>query len=355
MVTTMNADSNSIRLTHFSHAAGCGCKIAPAVLEQIIGKHTAINSFPSLLVGNQSNDDAAVWDIGNGLSMLATVDFFMPIVDDAYDFGRIAAANALSDIYAMGGKPVFANALLGWPVNQLPLELASRVLEGARAVCEEAHIPIAGGHSIDTKEPMFGLAVNGLIETRCIKKNNTAQAGDLLFMTKPLGLGIIATATKRGIAQDIHVQAAVDAMCTLNVLGPAIASIPGVHAMTDITGFGFVGHLFEMIQGSNLSAEITVQSIPRLEGVSEYIAKQCYPDSTFRNWNAYEKYVHGLTDMSSFVLLNDPQTSGGLLISVSPDSLSSLQIAFHKLGLDSFFKPIGKVTEKRTFVLNMLA
>lgn len=269
--------SDNIKLTQYSRGAGCGCKIAPKVLDEILeGKHSS-PLFENLLVGNNNNDDAAVYDLGNGQALISTTDFFMPIVDDAFDFGRIAAANSISDVYAMGGKPVMAVAILGWPVEKLPAELAQKMIEGATAICNEANIPLAGGHSIDSQEPIFGLAVSGIVDIENLKKNNTAQEGDLLFLTKPLGVGILSTAQKRGVLSDEHQTGMIAQMISLNKIGEQLGSIKGVTAMTDVTGFGLLGHLIEMATGSRLSAELYYDKIPIANGVKEYIAQRIFP------------------------------------------------------------------------------
>ena len=344
-----------VKLTQFSHGAGCGCKIAPDKLEQILINNKSTSIYPNLLVGNQTNDDAAVWDLTNGQALVSTVDFFMPIVDDAFDFGRIAATNALSDVYAMGGKPIFANAILGWPIDKLPLELAAKVIEGAQFVCKQANIPIAGGHSIDSLEPMFGLAVNGLVNKENIKQNSTAQNGDVLFLTKKLGTGIIGTAIKRGLIEDeIHAKTCIESMCTLNNLGFEIAQLSGVNAMTDITGFGLLGHLIEMAEGANLTAEIDWKNVPYFDFIDSYLQKNIIPDNTYRNWNAYEKTVSGLNDMKAFQIMNDPQTSGGLLISINPSNQRALIDLFIQNGLNDFIKPIGVFKEASAFKVNVI-
>jgi selenide,water dikinase len=342
-------------LTEYAHAAGCGCKIAPATLHEILGSSRNSKEFQQLLVGNSSNDDAAVWDIGNGMAVINTVDFFMPIVDDAFQFGRIAAANAISDVYAMGGKPLFANAILGWPIDVLPVDLAAQVMAGAKSICELAGIPIAGGHSVDAKEPLFGLSVCGSVQINHITKNNTAKVGDLLFLTKALGTGIAATAQKRKLKADSALNAAIDSMCTLNSIGAALANINGVNAMTDITGFGLIGHLIEMCEGSQTSAKITSSKIKAIDGIDELLLQNCIPDNTYRNWNAYEKKVSGMADMRSFQLLNDPQTSGGLLISIAPESANELIDLFNKNGLNDFIEPIGMMLEQSDFSIYLEA
>lgn len=337
------------KLTSFAKGSGCGCKIEPALLATILESNRSNPSFSQLLVGNQSNDDAAVWDLKNGQSVINTVDFFTPIVNDAFDFGRIAAANAISDVYAMGGTPIFANALLGWPVDELPVELAATVLDGAREVCQMAGIPIAGGHTVNIREPLFGLSVNGLINTDHIKRNNTARVGDLLFLTKPIGTGIVATAIKRGLADDKHVSMITQSMCKLNSIGAVLAKVEQVDAMTDITGYALLGHLIEMTEGSALSAELYAKQVPYFEGIDAYLAQNLIPDNTYRNWNSYEKKVNGLSEMSSFQLLNDPQTSGGLLLAVAPEFAGELAQIFAAHGLVAFVQPIGKLIEKTNF------
>ncbi|MFI5163888.1 MAG: selenide, water dikinase SelD [Bacteroidia bacterium] len=305
-----------IKLTKFSRGAGCGCKIAPSVLEMIL--HSELRTPNSkLLVGYDTKDDAAVYDIGNGRALISTTDFFMPIVDDAFDFGRIASANAISDVYAMGGKPLMAVAILGWPVEKLPAELAQKVLEGARNICAEAKIPLAGGHSIDSTEPIFGLAVTGEVEIKNIKKNSTATEGCNLFLTKPLGVGMITTAHKRELALKEDFEEAMRTMMQLNSIGHEFGKLDYVKAMTDVTGFGLLGHLIEMCEGSDLSADIEYSKIPLLKNMLHYISKMIYPDITFRNWKSYEKKVEGISSESLLVLC-DPQTSGGLLLAVDP-------------------------------------
>lgn len=337
-----------IKLTRFSHGAGCGCKIAPAVLDKILKSNTITTPFPFLLVGNGSKDDAAVYDMGDGKALISTTDFFTPIVDDAFAFGRIAGANAISDIYAMGGKPLMAIAILGWPVDKIPVELAQQVLEGARQICEEAGIPLAGGHSIDTPEPIFGLSVNGLVNISHLKQNNTARAGDLLFLTKPIGVGILATAQKRDLLEETHQTLLLEQLGTLNKAGESLGAIKGVHAMTDVTGFGLLGHLIEMAEGSGLHASLYYGSVPILEPAKTYMAQRIVPDATFRNWNGYSSkvaFAPGINVMEAFTLLPDPQTNGGLLIAVSPDAVEELKKVFYDFNLQDFTQPIGVMTE----------
>lgn len=333
------------QLTKYSKGSGCGCKLSPKVLAEIIRPTQLEPLFNQLLVGNHTNDDAAVWDLQNGTSLISTVDFFTPIVNDAFAFGQIAAANALSDVYAMGGKPVMATAILGWPVGKLPLEGAQQVLEGARNICIQAGIPIAGGHSIETTEPLFGLSVNGLVSTSSIKRNTGAKAGDFLFVTKPIGIGILAAAHKRGIILPEHDEALVAVATQLNLLGEKLGDVQGVNALTDITGFGLLGHLVEVCKGSNMGAELYVNQVPLIDGIQQYLDQFCYPDATTTNYNAYKDVADGLNGLE-FMYLCDPQTSGGLLVSVAPDSLDAYRIIaqeFDKFGCAT--QTIGRVVE----------
>lgn len=337
-----------VKLTQFSHGAGCGCKIAPAVLDTILQSRSSFSDNKNLLVGNSSKDDAAVYDLGNGTALISTTDFFTPIVDDAFAFGRIAGANAISDVYAMGGRPLLAIAILGWPVEKLPAELAQQVLEGAREICAEAGIPLAGGHSIDSPEPIFGLAVNGLVEIDQLKQNSTAREGDLLLLTKPLGVGILSTAQKRNVLKEEHLPLMIKQLGTLNKAGEALGKINGVHAMTDVTGFGLLGHLIEMAEGSKLGAELVYQQIPILAAAKEYLPQRIVPDATYRNWNGYSSKVGfgpGVNVMEAFTILPDPQTNGGLLIAVDPAALAEVQEVLKEQGLTDFTEPIGVMTQ----------
>ncbi len=341
----MPQNNTEIRLTTYAHGAGCGCKIAPQVLKEILRDDKAHYDDPRLLVGNRHNDDAAVYDLGDGQALISTTDFFMPIVDDAFDFGRIAAANAISDVYAMGGRPVLALAVLGWPVDKLPPDLASRVLSGARSVCREAGIVLAGGHSIDSPEPIFGLSVNGLVGLNELKRNNTAGAGDLVFLTKPLGSGILSTAMKRELLEESDRQYWMSNLTSLNSFGEKIGKLRSVSAMTDVTGFGLLGHLTEMAEGSGLSAEIHYAEIPRLSSVQKYMNLGAIPDATYRNWNAYNHKTHigpEVDAMASFMLLPDPQTNGGLLFAVRESGVEEVQHLMCENGLEEFIKPIGR-------------
>jgi selenide,water dikinase len=315
--------SEPIRLTEYSHGAGCGCKIAPDVLNEILSSDLELFDDPRLLVGNDSRDDAAVYEISPGQAVISTTDFFMPIVDDPFDFGRVAATNAISDIYAMGGRPVMAIAILGWPLNKLPVQVAARVVDGGRRACKEAGIMLAGGHSIDALEPIFGLAVTGQVATERLKRNDRARAGSCLFLSKPLGVGILTTAQKRKVLKPEHKDLALDVMCRLNTVGADLAELGSVSAMTDVTGFGLLGHLIEICEGSDLQAEIEFDRVPCLASVDHYFQQGCTPGGTRRNFAAYGHQVGPLSEQQKG-LLCDPQTSGGLLIAVDADGVDDL-------------------------------
>ncbi len=344
----MSTTDNTFPLTQFAHGAGCGCKIAPQILKEIL-QSSIVQPSKNILVGNNSNDDAAVYDLENGTALISTTDFFMPIVDDAFDFGRIAAANAISDVYAMGGKPILALAILGWPIQKLPATLAQKVIAGAKIICAEAGISLAGGHTIDALEPMFGLSVNGLIETINLKKNNTAQEGDVLFLTKPIGVGVLSTAQKRGVLKQEDKTTLISQLTQLNKLGEKLGKIKGVTAMTDVTGFGLLGHLIEMSQGCNLTALINYSCVPKIENITYYLSQNTIPDATFRNWNAYSNLTEispEVNVMEAFNLLPDPQTNGGLLFSVNPNYIEEIKSLLKENNLEPFTTPIGKMISK---------
>lgn len=333
-------------LLNLSRGSGCGCKIAPAVLEVILRSSSTPSSFNHLLVGNQTKDDAAVFQLDEHRAIISTTDFFTPIVQDPFQFGQIAAANAISDVYAMGGTPLMAVAILGWPIDTLPAELAQQVVEGGRSICSEAGIPLAGGHTIDSIEPIFGLAVTGEVAPTNIKRNNTAQENDLLFLTKPLGTGILAAALKKTVLSENDYQLLITQLTQLNKVGTALAQLEGVHAMTDITGFGLIGHLLEMTEGSNLSATIQYNSIPIIEVAKSLLTQRIVPDATYRNWNAYNKEVafeKGVPVMEAFSILPDPQTNGGLLIAASEGAKEAVIDVLKQHGLANFTKPIGQM------------
>jgi len=386
-------------LTQFSPGAGCGCKIAPRELETILRSEGPAVRFADLLVGNESSDDAAVYDIGGGRAVVSTTDFFTPIVDDARDFGRIAATNAVSDVYAMGGRPLMAIAILGWPLDKLPAELAREVIEGAREVCARAGMPLAGGHSVNIATPIFGLAVTGMVDSARVKKNNSADAGCRLFLTKPLGIGLVTTAEKRGVVWPEHAAEAVRLMTTLNAAGADFAALDGVRAMTDVTGFGLAGHAAEMAEGSGVRLVIDYAALPRIDGTDDYVAAGCAPGGTARNWASYGAKIEisgaagdGCAAVPSEwcaaapgdatsscgarggtssacgasaatpsscsttarasgeeiekvkALICDPQTSGGLLIAVRPEAVEELRAAAAKTDTPLF--EIGRTAER---------
>jgi len=325
-------ESTTIKLTQYSHGAGCGCKISPAILDKILHSPLVTPPDARLLVGNDKRDDAAVLDLGNGTALISTTDFFMPIVDDAYDFGRIASANAISDVYAMGGRPVLAIAILGWPIDKLPPEVAQKVLEGSRAICAEAGITLAGGHSIDCPEPVFGLAVNGLVNIPHLKQNSTATAGCRLYLTKALGVGILSTAQKKGLLRPEDAAIALESMVTLNKAGERFGQLDSVKAMTDVTGFGLLGHLAEMCEGSGLSAVIEFDKVPLIPSLPHYLRQNCLPGGTGRNWKSYGHKVGPLSE-DQRTLLADPQTSGGLLVAVSEGATAAFEKLLAELGI----------------------
>lgn len=332
------------KLTQYSHGAGCGCKISPRVLDQILVSASPKDHFPALLVGNEERDDAAVFDLGDGTAVISTTDFFMPIVDDALDFGRIASVNAISDIYAMGGTPMMAIAVLGWPINTLPAEVANLVVEGARDACREAGIPLAGGHSIDSPEPIFGLAVTGRVHLSHLKKNGGASVGARLFLTKPIGVGILTTAQKKGVLLPEHAQIAPDSMKKLNKAGAHFGRLPYVQAMTDVTGFGLLGHLSEMCAASNASAIVQFDRVPFIDRniLDYYLDLKCVPGGTNRNWDSYGHKIAG-AEGNIRHLLADPQTSGGLLVAVEAGQEDAFVKEAASLGMD--LSPLGFLTE----------
>ncbi len=333
-----------IKLTEYSHGAGCGCKISPELLDNILKTQLTLSSFPNLLVGNNTRDDAAAYDLGNGTSVLSTTDFFMPIVDDPFTFGQIAATNAISDIYAMGGKPLMAIAILGWPIDTLSADIAQQVIDGGRATCEAAGIPLAGGHSIDAPEPIFGLAVTGLVENQYLKRNASAEADCTLFLTKPLGIGILTTAQKQKKLQPEHLNTAIEAMTKLNTIGHEFAKLEGVTALTDITGFGLLGHLIELCEGSDIVAEIDYDALPILPHVPHYLAQGCTPGGSQRNFASYGHKVAPLNNDTQKMILCDPQTSGGLLAAVRDDALEPFLACASANGFT--LEPIGRTRSK---------
>jgi selenide,water dikinase len=332
-----------IKMTQYSHGAGCGCKISPKVLTTILESSIPVTKDPKLLVGNDTRDDAAVYDMGNGTAIISTTDFFLPIVDDPFIFGQIAATNAISDIYAMGGKPLLAIAILGWPIDKIAPEVAALVMEGGRKACADAGITLAGGHSIDNPEPIFGLAVTGMVNIKDLKRNDQAEAGSKLYLTKPLGVGILATAQKNGVLEDAHKDIAPNSMIALNDVGFELAKLKGITALTDVTGFGLLGHLLEVCEGSGVSAVIDYSKVPVFEPVRSYIAKKCIPGGAGRNWDSFGHKLN-ITDAEQRLILCDPQTSGGLLIAVKPEAAHQVEMLLKERGL--YAECIGELVEK---------
>jgi selenide,water dikinase len=347
----MNAhiDKLSPRLTSLAHGGGCGCKIAPGVLRDILSNMKGFALPPQLLVGIDTSDDAAVYLLNDQQALIATTDFFMPVVDDPFDFGRIAATNAISDVYAMGGTPIFALALVGMPVNVLSTETIGQILAGGQSVCQAAGIPIAGGHSIDSVEPIYGLVVLGLAHPSRIKRNASAQAGDVLVLGKPLGVGILSAALKKEqLSGDGYAQM-IATTTRLNTPGPELAALNGVHAMTDVTGFGLAGHALELARGSGVDVHINWSQVPLLEGVRALAEAGHITGASARNWSGYGAEVQlpaAGFDAIDQALLSDPQTSGGLLVSCAPESLAEVMALFARHGFAQA-AVVGSVTEKR--------
>lgn len=333
----------NIKLTSFSHGAGCGCKISPKVLTTILKSNLPKIEDKRLLVGNDTRDDAAVYDMGNGIGIISTTDFFLPIVDDPFTFGRIAATNAISDVYAMGGKPLMAIAILGWPINKIAPEVAAQVMEGGRKACTDAGIILAGGHSIDNEEPIFGLAVTGSVVIANLKRNDKAAPGCILYLTKPLGIGILATAQKKGILAAADKDIASNSMVILNDVGLVLSEIEEVTALTDITGFGLLGHLLEVCEGSNVTALINYNKVPIFKEVHGYLDQKCIPGGTLRNWDSYGHQLD-ISDERHRTILCDPQTSGGLLIAVKKEAAAKVEAILRNKGL--YAEPIGELIEK---------
>ena len=335
----------TVKLTGYSHGAGCGCKISPAVLDKILHSDLDLGlENDRLLVGNNLRDDAAVYDIGNGTALISTTDFFMPIVDNPFDFGRIAAANAISDVYAMGGQPILAIAILGWPINKLAPEVAKEVLDGAKTICAEAGISISGGHSIDSPEPIFGLAVNGIVPLNHLKQNSTATPNCKLYLTKALGVGALSTAQKKDCLRENDARLILESMTTLNKIGYDFGEMDGVKAMTDVTGFGLLGHLTEMCEGSNLSAVIDYTQVPKIPSLNYYLDLKCIPGGTNRNWQSYGHKIGSISERQKLVLC-DPQTSGGLLVAVENSFADEFEEITKDKGLN--LTSIGFLREKQ--------
>jgi len=347
----MNAPADLIRLTQFSHGGGCGCKIAPAVLSEILAK-TPVRGLPKdLLVGIESSDDAAVYRLNDEQAIVATTDFFTPIVDDPYDFGRIAATNALSDVYAMGGKPIFALAIVGMPLEKMPVEIIQRIISGGESVCAQVGIPIAGGHSIDTLEPIYGLVALGLVHPKNVKRNDRARSGDALILGKPLGVGILSAALKKGKLSPSGYKQMLDVTTQLNTPGVALAEIDEVHALTDVTGFGLAGHLLEICRGSRLGAEVRFDDLPVLPEALKWVKEGTATGASDRNWKGYGHEVRmpaGAPDWKR-KFVSDPQTSGGLLVACAPVVEKHVIEEFHKQGF-SLARRIGSIQSGEVIV-----
>ena len=326
---------NNIKLTKFSSGGGCGCKISPIQLEKILSSDMEEFLSPNLLVGNRSKDDAAIFKFDEKYALVSTTDFFTPIVDDPYTFGRIAATNAISDVYAMGGTPLMAISILGWPLKTLNEQIAKLVIEGAKSICNDALITLAGGHSIDITEPIFGLAVTGKVELSNIKRNDTARSNSTIYLTKPLGIGIISAAIKKGIASSVHEQTAINLMCTLNKAGADFGKLQYVSAMTDVTGFGLLGHLIEICLGSNLQATINFSKLPLVENLDEYLKQDCFPGGTGRNYASYKDNCSEITEHQKRIIC-DPQTSGGLLVVVDNNHTNDFKNVCDNLNVPIF-------------------
>ena len=336
---------STIKLTQYSHGGGCGCKIAPGLLSEILGQLGPGGAFPNLMVGTETSDDAAVWRLNDTQAIVATTDFFMPIVDDPHDFGRIAATNAISDIYAMGGQPLFALAIVGMPVDKLPVAAIQGILAGGAAVCAAAGIPIAGGHSIDAPEPIYGLVAIGVVHPDQVKRNSDAQAGDRLILGKGLGIGVMSAALKKGQLDAAGYQTMLSSTTQLNTPGVPLAAMVGVHAVTDVTGFGLLGHLLEVCRGSQLTARLSWERIPLLPGVAQLAQQGLIPGAAARNWASYGTQVAlqpGIADWQRN-LLCDPQTSGGLLVACRADCVAEVLQLFHENHFD-YAAEIGELS-----------
>ena len=335
-----------VRLTSLAHGGGCGCKLAPSVLRELMAGQPAISPYANLLVGTETGDDAAVYRLDDGTCVIATTDFFMPMVDDPFDFGRVAATNAISDVYAMGGTPIMALAILGMPVDKIPAEMVRKILDGGRAICAEAGIPVAGGHSIDCPEPVYGLAVIGTCREENIRRNSAAKPGDALILTKALGVGVYSSAVKKNLIDGAMYAEMVGSMTTLNRIGAKLAADVDVHAMTDVTGFGLLGHALEMAQGSGATITIEEAKLPFLKEAASLVRKGCVTGASHRNWSSYGEHVSlpdGVDDWRRY-LLTDPQTSGGLLVACKADRAAEIAARIVADGYP-FARVIGRVSE----------
>lgn len=335
-----------LRLTSFSHGGGCGCKIAPGVLADILKRSTGFPVPKELLVGIETADDAAVYKLNDEQALIATTDFFMPIVDDPYDFGRIAATNAISDVYAMGGTPIMALALLAMPVNQLPIDVIGKIIQGGEAICAEAGIPIAGGHTIDSVEPIYGLVVMGLVHPSRVKRNADARVGDKLILGKPLGVGVLSAALKKSALDADGYRAMIDNTTRLNKPGKALSDMPAVHALTDVTGFGLLGHALELARGAGVTVRLNMPQVPLLPHVHALAAQGFVTGASGRNWAAYGndvKLAEGISAVQQ-ALLTDPQTSGGLLVSCDAAAVDDVLALFRREGFEHA-AVVGEIVE----------
>ncbi len=354
MVSMTQEFKSSPRLTSLSHGGGCGCKIAPGVLSEILRSTTAMPLPPELLVGIETSDDAAVYKLNDSQALVATTDFFMPIVDDPFEFGRIAATNAISDVYAMGAQPIMALALVGMPVNVLPLSVIGKILDGGQSVCRAAGIPIAGGHTIDSVEPIYGLVALGLAHPDHIKRNADAKVGDVLVLGKPIGVGILSAALKKEMLPDLGYKAMIDNTTKLNTAGPDLAKLKGVHALTDITGFGLAGHLLEMARGAKCTVQLDWDKVPLLPGVKDLANQGCITGASGRNWQGYGAEVSLPSNFASVdqSLITDPQTSGGLLVACTPEEVPQVMAAFKAHGFDQA-AVIGQICSQASHALRV--
>lgn len=341
------------KLTQYTDAGGCGCKISPIILERILSYSRGLLHNKEILVGNNNNDDAAVYQISESQGIVSTVDFFTPVVNEPFTFGQIAAANAISDVYAMGGKPLWALAILGYPIDVLDHSVGTQIIEGANSICEKAGISIIGGHSINNPQPIFGLSVNGIIDIKNIKQNKNAQVNDCIFLTKPIGVGILSTALKLDRIEMRHYNSAVENMIALNTIGMELANLNYVNAMTDITGFGLLGHLGEICKSSQVSAIIDFNKVIIIEGVERYVKDNIVTGGGKRNWESYKNEVKG-GDTLSKVILSDPQTNGGLLITVSEQFINDFQKILIKNNLQNHIEPIGRIISKGNYQIEII-
>jgi len=347
----MPAAIERIRLTEFSHGGGCGCKIAPAVLSELLASAPVRGLPEALMVGTETADDAAVYRLNDTQALVVTTDFFTPVVDDPYDFGRIAATNAISDVYAMGASPILALAVVGMPLEKLPVAVIRKILEGGESVCAQAGIPVAGGHSIDTIEPIYGLVALGLVHPEKVKRNSAARAGDVLVLGKPLGVGILSAALKKGVLSETGYAQMIDCTTKLNTPGVPLSEMPDVHALTDVTGFGLAGHLLGICRGSGVAAEVRLDLLPTIDEALEWVRRGVATGASERNWSGYGHDVALPAGAPEWVrkIVTDPQTSGGLLVACAPAAEREVLAAFSRDGFPQA-RTIGRLVEGRAGV-----